>query len=154
AATHYERVLELWDASAGSSVPSRAAVRERAAWNAFLAGDMYRAAAHGRQALVELGDAPDDSLRIRILDRLAWAVGRLGDDPFPFMRTLAAMDPDGRSPEDRIVLWSHRSDVLAEGGDLQGAVAIARPLVDEARLEGDLDTYADAAGTLGTILLR
>ena len=154
AATHYERVLELWDASAGSSVPSRAAVRERAAWNAFLAGDMYRSAAHGRQALVELGDAPDDSLRIRILDRLAWAIGRLGDDPFPFMRTLAAMDPDGRSPTDRIVILIHRSEVLAEDGDLPGALAIVRPLVDEARLEGDLDTYADAAGTLATILLR
>ena len=77
AATHYERMLELWDASAGSSVPSPArAVRERAAWNAFLAGDLYRSAAHGRQALDELGDAPDDSLRIRILDRLAWALGR------------------------------------------------------------------------------
>ena len=48
AATHYERTLELWDASAASSVQSRAAVRERAAWNAFLAGDLYRSAAHGR----------------------------------------------------------------------------------------------------------
>ena len=118
AATHYERVLELWDASAGSSAQSRPAVRERAAWNAFLAGDLHRSASHGRQALNELADAPDDSLRIRILDRLVWVLGGrgLGEDVVPFMRTLAELDPEGRSPTDRILILTHQSRILARTG--------------------------------------
>jgi DNA-binding NarL/FixJ family response regulator len=154
AATHFERMLELWDSSAGSSGQSRAAVRERAAWNAFLAGDIYRSATHGRKALDELGDAPDDSLRIRILDRLAWTLGRLGQDAFPYMRTLAAMNPDGRSPTDRIFILTHRSKILAEEGALDEAFAIARPLVEEARTEGDLVLYADTASNLVDLMVR
>jgi predicted ATPase len=95
AATHYERVLELWDASAGSSAQSRAAVLEGAAWNAFLAGDLYRSEAHGRQALEELGDSPDDSLRIRILDGLGWAAGALGEDWLLFIRPWPRWIPRG-----------------------------------------------------------
>jgi DNA-binding NarL/FixJ family response regulator len=154
AATHYERLLELWDASAATILPSRAAVRERAAWNAFLAGDLHRSAAHGREALVELADAPDDSLRILVLDRLAWAVGRLGEDAWPYVQRLAEMDPEGRAPTDRIIILAHRSKILAEDGELEDAFAIARPLVEEARLTGDLALYGDLAANLVDLLVR
>jgi DNA-binding NarL/FixJ family response regulator/tetratricopeptide (TPR) repeat protein len=154
AATHYERVLELWDASARPMAQSRAAIWERAAWNAFLAGDLHRSAAHGREALDELREARDNTLRIRILDRLAWTLGRLGEDPRPFMRSLASMDLDGLSPTDRIFILTYRSKILAEDGELQEAFAIARPLVEEARLGADLALHAYVTSNLVDLLRR
>ena len=70
AATHYERILELWDASRDTSaLPSRAALRERAAWNAFLAGDLDRSRRMDARRLWTEA-APDDSLRILVW--IAW----------------------------------------------------------------------------------
>ena len=64
------------------------------------------------------------------------------------------MDPEGRSPRDRLLILMHRSKVLVEDGDLQGALAMAQPLVDEARSAGDIALYGDAAANLAYILLR
>jgi hypothetical protein len=64
------------------------------------------------------------------------------------------MDPEGRSPRDRILILMHRSKILVEDGDVKGALAMARPLVDEARFEGDIALYGDAASNVANILLH
>ena len=154
AATHYERVLELWASARGEDAPSRATVLERAAWNAFLAGDLQRSAAHGRAALDQLEAEPDDSLRIRVLDRLAWILGRLGEDPEPVMRALAAIDPEGRPFADQMRIRTDRVRMLTEDGELREAREVAERLVDEARASGDTSLYMDALGSLISVLRR
>ena len=69
-------------------------------------------------------------------------------------RTLAAMDPEGRSPRDRLLILIHQSKILVEDGDVRGALAMARTLVDEARLEGDMALLGTAATNLANILLQ
>jgi DNA-binding NarL/FixJ family response regulator len=153
AATHYERMLQLWGASSGASSISRAGLLERAAWNAFLGGDLERSAAHGRAALAELETAPDDSLRIRVLDRLTWALSRLGDDAWPFVRMLAAIDPAGRPMADQVLIEMHRTSVLGVDGDWGEARRRATLLVDRVRVGDDLYLYAEAASNLSKMLL-
>lgn len=153
AATHYERMVELWETSGGSTKIERAGLLERAAWNAFLAGDLERSTAHGRAALEALEASPDDSLRIRVLDMLAWAVFRMGDDAMPFMRLLAAMDPAGRSFVDQVLIEMHRTKVLREDGDRDEARRRAELLVDRVRDGGDLYLLGDAVDNLANIAL-
>ena len=53
------------------------------------------------------------------------------------MRNLAEMDPEGRSPT-TVSSSLSPSKILAIDGDIPGALVIARPLVDEAGLTGDI----------------
>jgi DNA-binding CsgD family transcriptional regulator/tetratricopeptide (TPR) repeat protein len=153
ATTHLERMLELWEASAGSSPIPRAEVLERAAWNAFLAGDLERSAAQGRAALGELASSPAESHLIRVLDRLSWAVRLLGEDPLPYLRALAAMDPVARPEADQVLIEIHRTKVLLEEGDLREARHRAERLVDRVRAGDDIGLLGDAVSNLANILM-
>jgi DNA-binding NarL/FixJ family response regulator len=146
AATHYERMLELWDRVDNASRDvSRAEVCARAAWAAFLAADYERSAAHGQEALAALEQAPDDALKIRVLDRLAWTTGRSGLNLNPTLRVLAALDPVGRPAADQLLIQVYRARTLEIEGHVAEALERARPLVEEARQVGDVGVYAEAA---------
>jgi DNA-binding NarL/FixJ family response regulator len=146
AATHYDRLLELWD-SAGDARGdlTRAVVLERAAWNAFLAGDLERSAAHSREALSELERAPEPGLQVRVLDLLAWTLSRLGQDPWEALRPLAELDPASRPEVDRVAIQIYRLQALEEEGQYVAAVEIARPLVEQAAALNDVRLSSQAA---------
>jgi DNA-binding NarL/FixJ family response regulator/tetratricopeptide (TPR) repeat protein len=154
AASHYERMHELWDASGGENALSRAGVLERAAWNSFLAGDLHRSAAHGRAALAELDARPDESLRIRVLDRLAWVLGRLGEDQGSIIESIAALDPAGRPVADQMIIGVDRARVQLEAGEFDAARASAERMVAATRVSERRDVYADAIGCLIGVLRR
>ena len=155
ALTHYERMLELWDRAADARRDlTRAGVRERAAWSAFLAGDLATAARHGREAVKELQAAPDRALEIRVLDQLSWTLTRLGGDPEEASLPLAAMDPDGRPAAERLVILVHRVTKLREAGGYGAALDMARPLVGLARSANDPALQARAAMVLADLLLE
>jgi len=154
AASHYERMHELWSASGGESTLSRAGVLERAAWNSFLAGDLHRAVGHGRTALGELEAQPDESLRIRVLDRLAWVLGRLGEDGSPIIEAIAALDPDGRPLADQLIIGVDRARVQLDAGEFDAARAAAEKMVAATHAAGLRDVYADAIGCLVGVLRR
>jgi DNA-binding NarL/FixJ family response regulator len=153
AATHYERLLELWD-SAGDSLAgfTRAGVRERASWNAFLAGDLERSASHSREALLELERAPDAVLHVRVLDLLAWALSRLGQDPWEVLRPLAELDPTGQPEGVRVAIQVQRARALEEDGDYAAGLEMARPLVDQAAALDDVALFGQASMVYGALL--
>jgi DNA-binding NarL/FixJ family response regulator/tetratricopeptide (TPR) repeat protein len=153
AQTHYERMLELWDRAAEARRDlTRAGVRERAAWSAFLAGDLATSARHGREAVKELEEAPDPGLEVRILDQLSWTLGRLGVDWDEASLPLAAMDPGGRSAAERLVILVHRVTNLQLDGRYADALDTARPLVGLARSTNDPTLQARAAITVADLL--
>jgi DNA-binding NarL/FixJ family response regulator/tetratricopeptide (TPR) repeat protein len=155
AATHYERLLELWD-SAGDSqgALTRAGVRERAAWNALLAGDLERSATHLREALLELETAPEPSLQVRVLDLLHWTLSLIGQDPWEALRPLAELDPGGRPEVERLTIQISRARALEMERQYVAAVEIARPLVEQAAALNDARLFAQAAIVYTSLLQK
>jgi DNA-binding NarL/FixJ family response regulator/tetratricopeptide (TPR) repeat protein len=140
---HCERMLELWDLAAiARSDVTQAAIHQRAARSAFLAGDLETSASHGRQAVAELVDTPDASLKLRILDQLALTLLALGEDPGDVSRPVAEMELADRPTAERVVVLLHRSLVLRDDGEYDAALQMARPLPELARSVDDLALQA------------
>jgi DNA-binding CsgD family transcriptional regulator len=153
AAAHYERLLELWDAAGQATTGStRAGTLEQAARMAFLAGDLERCAGHCTAALSELASSPDEDLQVRVLDRLAWALGWLGLDSGDAVRALAAMDSDSRPLEQRAVIEAYRAEAVMDDGNVQTAVEMARQTMDLAGSASNLDLLAHPATFLAETL--
>ena len=87
-----------------------------------------------------------------MLDNLAWALSRLGEDPEEASRQMAALDPEGRSATERILIMVHRVAKLNEDCLYGEALDMARPLLEEARSEKDLALEVRIAMVLGGIL--
>ena len=153
ALTHNERLIDLWDRAgdAATTGGTRARVLEHAGWLAFLAGELERSAAHGQAALAELDRTSDERHRIRVLDRLAWTLERLGRDYWPISRSIAAMDPDVRSSDERIRIYHHRAMCLDLDGKPAAALKMAREAMDLADPATDLYMYADGADVVANI---
>jgi DNA-binding NarL/FixJ family response regulator len=153
AATQFERALELWDRAPNASPrQAKSDVLERAAWAAFLAGGYDRAVTLAQATVDELGPAADRSRLIRVLDLLSWSAGRAGIDSPDSVRAIAAMDPDGLRPEDRVMVLSYRAVLHDELGELREALEVARPLVEEARAAGNFRVLAQAGMVLAGVL--
>jgi len=153
AATHLERALQLWDRAPDASPrPAKSDVLERAAWAAFLAGEYDRAVVLSQATVDALGPAADRSQQIRVLDLLSWSAGRAGIDSPDSVRALAGIDPDGLSPEDRVMVLSYRAVLHDQLGELREALEVARPLVAEARAAGNFRVLAQAAMVLAGVM--
>ena len=153
AASHYERMLAVWDQVAHADGEStRADLCERAAWAAFLTGDYERSVAHSRAALVELDKRPDPEQRIRVLNDLIWSLGRLGDD-FPDVQdALADTNTDGLSKVSGVIVGNARAVRLLTDGRHSEALDLATSLVDEAAATGSFRVYAQSASTFADLL--
>ena len=147
AATHYERLLEIWDAAgAAMGTTTRAEVRERASWTSFLAGDLERASMHVREGPRSSSRHPIRDLRSGN-DRPA-LLDAVATRPKPTAKafaTLAGLDPDGRPPADRALIQIYRARFLEETGDIAATFELARGMLDDARALGDIDVYGQAA---------
>ena len=153
AATHLERALDLWDRAPDATPrPARSDVLERATWAAFLAGEFDHAVVLGQATVDELGSTADRSQLIRVLDLLSWSAGRAGIDSSDASQALAAMDPEGLPPADRVMVLSYRAIGLYASGQLREALEVAQPLLEQAMAAGNFRVLAQAGMVLADLM--
>ena len=131
---HFQRAVDLWDRATAHSDVRHAWLLERAASTAFFAGDSRRAIAFGKRAIDEL-DPNDDVLRVRLLDQVMWAFGRLAidDDAYAYEVELARTDLSALPTVEKTLVLRARVQTRLWFDDRSGAVLASQELVDLAR---------------------
>ena len=151
---HYERAIELWDRapdSARTALGDRAALMERAAEAAVLAGQYARAIDLGRAALAAV-DATTDPSRAGLLhERLRWFLWEAGERAAAVAsvhEALRLIPPDPPSPGLARAL-AHLAAVELYASQFESSREHAAAAVAAARAVGARSEEALALGILG-----
>ena len=155
ATRHATRAAELraeLGPDAAPDQPDPAALLDRAAFAALLAGDPAASARLAREALVGAGDDPRRAVQLH--DRLRWALWEAGDHAgaaAEVERAAAALG-DGAAPELRARLTAQRAAMRMDDADPDPALALADEALALAVAIGARDVEALALGVRGRTL--
>ena len=155
ATRHATRAAELraeLGPDAAPDQPDPAALLDRAAFAALLAGDPAASARLAREALVSVGDDPRRAVQLH--DRLRWALWEAGDHAgaaAEVERAAAALG-DGAAPELRARLTAQRAAMRMDDADPDPALALADEALALAVAIGAREVEALALGVRGRTL--
>jgi DNA-binding NarL/FixJ family response regulator/tetratricopeptide (TPR) repeat protein len=148
---HYERALDVWQPSVDDSGPSRSSVLTAAARSAYRAGAFDKSRTYAERAVDELGETPDPTVQLHALYALAEAQFGLGGTWMSATRLIAELDPEGRSPQDQMLILQSRAHALLEDNGQPAALDLARRVLEFAVVEGDPVLEAHARALVGDI---